>query len=294
MSFQHFMQEVEKGLKAPLYFLYAQDPYLLKEALLMAEGTVPEGERDFSVDLFDLDGIDESPPFEQVIDAVNTIPLAGSRKIVIIENIQELPKKDMQHLDRYAANPSPYSVLVLLHRGTPKALFKELMKQARATPLDVRPQELPMWIKEKALRKGVEITNEAVEYLLGTVGPDVGLLSSELEKAALMGKRRIDAVDVMGVAGGRNEYDVFALVNALKDRDSQMVFKVAKTLQETQEPYGLLGAINWHYSRMSSRDKGRTAYYDKVFALLNEADVRIKTSGGMFPLEYLLIRLLRV
>jgi len=294
MSIKHFIQEIEKGLKARVYFLYAEDPYLLKEASIMAEGIVPEGERDFSVNLFDLDGIDDVPPFEQIMDAVNTIPFMGQQKVVIIENIQELAKKDMEHLERYTANPSPYSILILLHRGSPKAQFKELMKKAKATPLDVRPQELPLWIKEKALRKGFEITNEAVEYLLGIIGPDIGLLSSELEKVTLMGKSRIDTVDIMDIVRGSNDYDVFDLVNALKDRDTQKVFKVAKTLQETQESYGLLGAINWHYSRMFFRDKGRTAYYDKVFELLNEADVRIKTSGGTFPLEYLLVRLLRI
>src|SRR3972149_171836 len=99
MSMKHFMQEVEKGLKAPVFFLYAQDPYLLKEASMMTEGIVPEGERDFSVNLFDLDGIDEVPPFEQIMDAVNTIPFMGKQKVVIIENIQELAKKDMEHLE---------------------------------------------------------------------------------------------------------------------------------------------------------------------------------------------------
>ena len=225
---------------------------------------------------------------------MNTIPFMGNQKVVIIENIQELAKKDMQHLERYAANPSPHSILMLLHRGSPKAQFKELMKKVKATPLDIRPQELPLWVKEKALRRGFEITGEAVEYLLGIVGPEIGLLSSELEKVALMGKSRIDTADIMGIVRGSNDCDVFDLVNALRDRDAQKVFKVAKTLQETQESYGLLGAVNWHYSRMSSRDKGRTAYYDKVFELLNEADVRIKTSGGTYPLEYVLIRLLRI
>ena len=294
MSIKHFMQEIEKGLKAPVYFLYAEDPYLLKEASLMAEKTIPDGERDFSVNHFDLDGIDDVPPFEQIMDAANTIPFMGKQKVVIIENIQELAKKDMEHLGRYTANPSPYCVLMLLHRGSPKAQFKELMKEVKATPLDVRSQELPLWIKEKALRKGFEITNEAAEYLLGVIGPDIGLLSSELEKVTLMGKSRIDTEDIVGIVRGSNDYDVFDLVNALKGRDSQKVFRVAKTLQETQESYGLLGAINWHYSRMSSRDKGKTVSYDKVFELLNEADVRIKTSGGTFPLEYVLIRLLRI
>jgi DNA polymerase-3 subunit delta len=294
MSIKHFIQEVQKGLTLPLYFLYGDDSYLIKESSVMAQGIVPEGERDFSVNLFDLDGIDESPPFEQIMDAVNTIPFMGKRKVVIVENIQELARKDMGLLERYALNPSPHSVLILLHRGGPKAQFKELVKKVKAIPLDVRPQEIPLWIREKALRKGLEITSEAVEYLLGIIGPDMGLLSSELEKLALTGKRRIDTGDIMGIVGASGDYDVFDLVNALKDRDTQKVFKVARTLQETQESYGLLGAINWHYSRMSSRDKEGSAYYNKVFELLNEADIRIKTSGGTFPLEYLLIRLLRI
>lgn len=293
MSIKHFISEIEKGLKSPVYFLHADDPYLLKEASLMAAGVVPEGERDFSVNLFDLDGIDEVPPFEQILDEVNTMPFMGSRKMVIIENFQELGKKDVERLERYVLNPSPYSVLFLLHEGRPKAQFRGLMNQIRVIPLDVRAQELPMWVKEKALRKGFEIKPEAVEYLLGVVGPDMGMLVSEMEKLTLMGKKRIDVADVMDVVRGSNDYDVFDLVNALKARDAEKVFKVARTLQQTQESYGLLGAINWHYSRMSSGDKGRTAYFDKVFELLNEADVRIKTSGGTFPLEYLLIRLLR-
>ncbi len=293
MSIKHFAQEVEKGLKASIYLLYAEDAFLLKEAARMAEGMVPEEERDFSVNLFDLDGIDDAPPFEHIMDAVNTVAFMG-KKVVIIESIQEIAKKDMEHLERYAANPSPYSVLVLLHRGSPKALFRELMRKVKTTPLDVRPQELPAWIREKALQKGFEITGEAVEFLLGNIGPDVGLLSSELEKAALTGKSRVDVLDIMGIIRGNSDYDVFDLVNALRDRDTQKVFRTARTLQETQEPYGLLGAINWHYSRMSSRDKGKAAYYEKAFALLHEADVGIKTSGGAYPLEYLLVRLLRI
>jgi DNA polymerase-3 subunit delta len=217
MSIKHFMQEIEKGLKAPVYFLYGEDPYLLKEASLMAEGTVPEGERDFLVNLFDLDGIDDVPPLEQIMDEVNTVPFMGNQKVVIIENIQELAKKDMQHLERYAANPSPHSILMLLHRGSPKAQFKELMKKVKATPLDIRPQELPLWIKEKAVRKGFEITGEAVEYLLGIIGPDIGLLSSELEKVALMGKSRIDTADIKGIVRGNTDCDVFDLVNALRE-----------------------------------------------------------------------------
>lgn len=293
MSIKHFILEIGKGLTLPAYFLYAEDAYLLKEAGLMAGESVPQTERDFSFNIFDMDGIDEIPPFEQILDVVNTIPFMGKRRVVVIENIQELAKKEMAPLVSYLENPSPYSLLILLHRGNPKAYWKELMKKIKAIPLDIRPQEIPLWIREKARQKGLDITQDAIEYLMGVLGPDVGLLSSELEKLALIGKSHIDTQDIKGIVRGSGDYDVFDLVNALRDKDGDKVFRVARVLQATQESYGLLGAINWHYTRMATREQGRRAYYSKVFQLLNEADIRIKTSGGTFPLEYLLIKLLQ-
>ncbi len=294
MSIRHFIQEIEKGLRFPVYFLHAEDPYLLKEASQMSAGTVPEAEKDFSLSVFDLDGVEEVPPFEQILDVANTFPFMAKQQVVIIENVQELARKEVKPLDDYISDPSTHSILMLFHRGSPKAHFRELLKKVKAIPLDIRPQDLPFWIKEKARKKGLEVTGEAIEYLLGAVGPDVGLISSELEKFALIGKSRIDAPDIAGIVKGSSDYDAFDLVNALREKDPDRVFRVARGLQETQETYGLLGAVNWHYSRMSSRDKGRAAYYNKVFELLNEADIRTKSSGGTFPLEYLLVKLLRI
>ncbi len=294
MSITHFIRESEKGFKSPVYFLYADDPYLLKEASLIGARTVPEGERDFSLTIFDLDGVDEAPSLERILDVVNTIPFGAGQRVVIIENVQELARKELVPLERYISDPSPYSILMLFHRGSPKAHFRKLTEKVKTIPLDVRPQEFSSWVREKARQKGLEMTDDAIEYLMGAVGPDAGLISAELEKFSLIGDRRIEARDIIGIVKGNNDYDAFDLVNALRDRDPGKVFSIAKRLQETQESYGLLGAINWHYSRMSSGDKDRSAYYNRVFELLNEADIRIKSSGGTFPLEYLLVKLLRV
>jgi hypothetical protein len=62
-----------------------------------------------------------------------------------------------------------------------------------------------------------------------------------------------------------------------------------KTL-ETQEPYSILGALNWHYGK----ERGGTRQGENVFALLSEADLMIKSTGGAYPLEHLLVRLLRL
>jgi len=261
---------------------------------LMVSGAMPEGERSFGLSVYDLDGIDEVPPLEQVIDVLNTLPFAGARRTVLLENVQELRKEEVERLEGYGANPSPSSVFILFYRGKPKAYFGGIMKRAKAISLDMRDQDIPAWIREKARQNGLVLTDNAIEYLIGFVGPDIGLISSELEKFVLIGKSPISRDDIVDIVIGGSDYTVFDLVDALKDRNAERVFRIAKALQGSADSYSLLGAINWHYSRLSQRDKGKTGYYDRVFGLLHEADVSIKTSGGAFPMEYLLIRLLRI
>lgn len=293
MNFNQFLQEKDKGLKAPIYFLYAGEQYLLKEAALSAAETIPEAEKGFCLDTFNLDN-DETLPFEQILDMLNTRPFMGSRRIVVVENIQELLKKDMQLLETYAANPSVCAVLLLLHKGSPaKGQFKDFIKKVRTVSLDMRPQDFPLWIKEKLQKNGLTITDGAIAYLLGLVGPDAGIISSELEKFALLGKSRIDTADIAGLVSGSGAYGVFDIGNAIEAKNSDKAFRIVRQLLETTEPFGLLGALNWHYTRKASTAKGKGEYYGRIFNILHEADLNIKSSGGNFPMEYLLIRLLQ-
>lgn len=294
MSITHFINEFNKGLSSPVFSLYAEDPFLLKEAYFMVSASVPESGREFCFDAFDLKDSDESLTFEQMLDILNTLPFGAERRTVIIENIQDLLKKDLPALERYVSGPSDCSLLIMLHKGEPKAHFREILKKTRQVSLDIRPQDFPAWVREKAKKKGFSISDTAIDYLIGVIGPEAGLISSELEKFSLLGKDRIESKDIAGLIRGNSDYDAFDLVNALKARDIEKVFKIAKIIQEFQEAYSLLGVINWHYTRMYQKERGRSEYYTKVFELLNEADYRIKSSGGAFPIEYLLIRLLQL
>lgn len=294
MSIKHFILEVEKGLRSPVYLLYADGPFLLREASQILSATIPEAEKGFSFNSFDLEGLDEKVPLEHMLDAANTLPFMGGRRIVVIANIQELAKKDSAKLEAYIANPSPSSVLILLHSGALKSQFKDITKVVKAILLDVRQQDLPLWIRENARQKGLDLTSEAIEYLIGITGGEIGLISSELEKFTVLGNKNIGLGDIRGLINFNGDYDAFDLVNGLKERNAEKIFRVARVLLESQEPYTLIGAINWHYGQMASRDNGRdTAYYQRVFEILNDADIGIKTSGGSYPFEYLLIRLLR-
>ena len=94
----------------------------------------------------------------------------------------------------------------------------------------------------------------------------------------------------------RQRQRIFELVDALKERDAEKIFTVYKALRETAEDYSLIGALNWQYGRklhprMTPAEKEHLL---RIFELLNKADIDIKSSGRNFPMEYLLVKLLRL
>jgi DNA polymerase-3 subunit delta len=303
MSIKNFSQEIEKGLISPAYLLYAGNPYLLEEATSAIRAIVPEAEIDFNLNIFDMESPDITPTPEHITGILNTISFFGKRRYVIVKNFQKLPGKDLKKIQAYIANPSPDATLIMLYNGAIKKELRENMKGAKIICLDIREQDLPFWIKEKAKQKGLIIKDKAVEYLIGIVGSDIGLLSSELEKLSLLGSGAVDINSIREIVEGSRDYSVFDLTQALREKNAEKVFRIYRVLTETLEPYNLLGAINWQYSRMlqSSESPGgrkdrdsHSAYYRRVFELLNDADIQIKSSGGTYPMEYLLVRLLQL
>ncbi len=298
MSFQTFLKEIEKDLPAPVYILYASDTFLHSEAIEAIKRLVPETERDFNLHIFDLSlSGEENLTFEKILDVVNTASFFGGKRFtVFIGNLQKLSKKDIERLNAYILNPAPGSVFVILHNGILSKEAREKFRKSKPISLDIREPEIPYWIKQRAYTKGIEISDEASDYLIGIIGPDLGLLSSEIEKISLLGKKRIDVGDISDIVTGERLYSIFDLVDALREKDSERVFRIYKTLRETSEDYSLIGALNWQYGRKlhSKISPSENEYFLKVFELLNSVDRDIKSSGRTFPMEYLLVKLLRL
>lgn len=287
MGLNHYIGEIKRGLKAPAYLLYGESNFLLKEAYLLTLSIIPEDRRDFSLDIIDLDDV-ERPSIEHIIDILNTMPFLGNKRFVIIENAHLMKKREISLITEYISNPSPFSILIMLYLGKLKNDINDLLQKVKSIQIDIRPQDMPSWIKEKAMDRGVNLTNGAIDYLMAITSQDIGLISSEIEKIALLGKREVDVTDISGIIKNQGDYDVFDLIEAIKKKDKKRAFRVLRRILDSQEPFGIIGAINWHFGRLKDGSKDIA----RVFNLLLEADLNLKASGGRYPLEYLLIRLL--
>lgn len=298
MSFQAFLKEIEKGLSSPVYLLYASDPFLHREAIGEIKKLVPHEEREFNFHVFDFSaGADEKTSFEQILDVSNTAPFFAKRRFVVsLGNLQKLSKNDLRRLDAYVSNPAPYSVLVLFHEGIFKKDMRERFRGLKILSIDIKEADIPSWIKYRGRLKGLEISDDVADYLLGTVGPDLGLLSAEIEKISFLGKQKVCVDDISEIIEGEGFYTPFDLVEALEEKNTERVFRIYKALRQTTETYNIIGILNWLYGRYLSlkRKQRGDEYFLKVFEILNRADIDIKSSGRDFPMEYLLVKLLRL
>lgn len=296
MSFRNLLDEIKKGLPLQSYLLNSTDRFLHVEAVSLIKGLVCPEALDFNFQSFDmLASEQEKTAFEQILDELNTVPFFSGRKYVVLDNSQKLAKKELKKLEGYLESPSRSSVLVLLHEGSLKKDVKESYKGVRQISLDIREGDMPAWLVEKATLKGLRLSKDAAQYLLAVIGPDLGMLSTELEKLALVGKPEIEKEDIAEIIEGKRSFGAFDLINAIRGRDKERVFRIYSILRETEEPYALLGALNWQYAQLLRGDNSpnERSYLYEVFSLLNSADLGIKT-GGFYPFELLLAKLLRL
>ncbi|NOY39021.1 MAG: DNA polymerase III subunit delta [Nitrospirae bacterium] len=292
MSQKQFLKEIENNLPSPVYYLYAKDSFLLKNAVDRIRVLVPEERREFNVMIYD---IDSAPPVHTILDVLNTPGFFGEKKMVILRNMQTMKKKESKVLFSYLDNPSSGSVFVMLSLKPPDKGMKEKFKGGvKVLSLDMKAQEIKTWLTELARQRGVVITSDAIALLMATAGTDMGVLYEETEKAALLGKSKVEINDISELIHGSATYTVFSLADALVTKDRVKVFRIYSAMRDSLDPFAVIGAINWKYAELSKRSSRRKGYFSEVFRCLSEADRRLKTSGGEYPVEDLFIRLLQI
>ncbi|MGA9349781.1 MAG: DNA polymerase III subunit delta [Anaerolineae bacterium] len=105
---------------------------------------------------------------------------------------------------------------------------------------------LNRWIEERVRKKEGQIDPAAVETLAAFVGNDLRLLDQEIEKliAYVDRARPISEDDVRLLVSYVREANIFEMVDALGQRDSQQAAKLLhQLLDEGEHPLALLGMI---------------------------------------------------
>ncbi len=211
---------------ANVYLLLGNESLLHEEALqVFREGLF----RDSSTADFDLDLVygDEVSP-EDLAARVATVPFAASRRLVIVRRAEQL--KDAAQVLGKGTPGHGASVLVLDYSPGKSAPAGLPGTRVELTPPS--DYELPRWLRDWCEERGVDLSPDAAECLIGTVGPSLSDLRNELEKLLLFAAdgQAIGPEDVEAVVGSRPGESVYALSECVLHGRWAEAAKIAEAL----------------------------------------------------------------
>jgi DNA polymerase-3 subunit delta len=312
----------------PIYAVHGDDAFLRRESLQVIRRVVLPDDDEMAASRF----AGESATLADVMDELRTLPFFSKRRLVVVENADPFVTAHRKELEAYAEKLAESGVLVLSVKSWPgNTRLAKLVEKVGLSVECKGPHERTLlpWLTHLAgSRFGAQLEGPAAELLLELVGPEVGLLVTELEKLAVYvgpkGKIRRDDVARM-VGAGRIE-TVWKMIDAATTGHGDLALEHLDGLMTAGEhPVGLLSAMSvsllrvYHAGRLRRQkvdlteacrtagippmgvEKTRQQHahlgpsrVDRLPALLLQADLDLKGSSALTPravLEKLVVTL---
>ena len=239
LSFDSAYRQIRRGDLSPVYYVTGPEDILKDELVdLVLQTAVEPSTRDFNLDLRSAGDLDA----ERFTALVETPPMLAERRVVVVKNIEQwrVNSNVWQTVQRYVANPSPTTVLVLVHGADQKPAVSLSRASCHVNIEALRPDRLARWVKMRAERAGVTLESDAAAHLVEAAGPDLAPLGMEIEKLAAAAQgTTVDArqvADLVGVRRGETPRDWIAAILA---RDAVRACQMLGTVLESAGTTGV-------------------------------------------------------
>lgn len=216
-------QVIEERLLAVYLFLGGEQ--LFHEELLeaMVEKLLPETEREFNLTRFNAAMVTA----EELSANLETGSLFGNTRIILLGEFENATHEvEGVVLNRFNQLPQGiYFVISALKLDGRKKSSQELRK--RITVVDCEKlsnTDLPVWIKQRAKKMGLELTPEQTRLVGDRSGGDLLRVRAELEKLAVFAgvNQKISDKDLEALLPGGPEPDIFGLIDAVAGRNPKL------------------------------------------------------------------------
>ena len=235
-------QLAESG--CPVYYFYSSERYLVRQAVAAAVRLLSaDSDEEATV----LDGA--APELEQLIMAAGTISFFGTRRVVVLPELDPAAYGD-KDLDALCETLSSLenAVVVLgsvfpLERGKLKTGKRAQKLTAACKKLGYaeelakpKPYELKVMMIERAKAQGATLPEGAATALLERCGEDPFLLENEVDKlCALSGYQTVTAAMVAEMGTVSLEADVFEMTRMITAKNATGACKKLQALLRLQQ-----------------------------------------------------------
>lgn len=244
------MQVLKKHLKegnfSKVYLFYGEEEYLKDYYLKkFKESLVPS-----SSEMMNLSVIDGKSPVENIIDAVETYPFMAERKMVVVKNSELFKsgrKEDSERMADFLSKIPRTTVLIFIESEVDKRgkLFKQVQKQGGVTEFNyLKENDLIVWVKKEFSANNIAIDRETTIYLLRTIGNQMSVIKSEIDKLISLNNDSVTKSDIDSICTRSLEAQIFDLVKAIGNKNVTTALEIFNNLLMLKEsPIGILVMI---------------------------------------------------
>jgi len=276
----------------PAYLIRGEQPVLLADAVkrLVAE-LVADGGADLMAE--ELSG--EEYTVGALVDAAQTPPFFGDRRIVVARDVGRFSTHDVEPLIAYLRDPLPTTSLVLVAGGghVARALVEAVRKAGHVVDAGAPGGKgRSTWLAARLKEGPVRLDARAAALVGEHLGEDVDRLGSLLEMlASAYGHgARIGPGEVAPLLGGAGSVAPWDLTDAIDKGEAAVALKVLRRMTGPgdRHPLVILATLHSHFGRMLRLDGADVADEAAAAALLG------MSSGSTYPAKKALLQVRRL
>jgi DNA polymerase-3 subunit delta len=230
-----------------------------------------------------------------VVDAAQTPPFFGDRRIVVVRDIGRFSTHDVDPLVAYLRDPMPTTALVLVAGGgqVARPLVEAVRKAGHVVDAGVPGgRGRSTWLAAKLKEGPVRLDARAAAMVGEHLGDDLDRLGSLLEMlASAYGHgARLGPEEVAPLLGGAGSVAPWELTDALDRGDTAVALAVLGRLVGPggRHPLVILATLHSHFARMLRLDGADVADEAAAAALLG------MSGGSTYPAKKALLQVRRL
>lgn len=246
MDAMAFLDKGAKAKKQPVFVVTGDEDFLKRRVLhALQELVIGESDPSFALSSYPGDKAD----FAAIRGELDTLPFLCDTRLVIVEQADPFVTKHRTSLEKYVEKPATSGVLVLDVKSWPSNTKLAKLVPDSATFVCKGPAAFKLsswcvaWAKQQYSKK---ISTNAAALLVELVGPQMGLLDSELNKLAVYAgyKPAIEQADVDALVGRSRAANVFKIMDAVGDGKPGVALNILSELfEEGEAELAVLGAL---------------------------------------------------
>jgi DNA polymerase-3 subunit delta len=246
--------ELKKKIYKPIYILAGDEYYYIDQiADYIAENVLSESERAFNQVV--LYGKDVGVP--NIIETSRRFPMMSNLQVVIVKEAQNIKK--LEELEMYLKAPQKSTVLVVCLKFNPaqgatrvgeklKKFFTSAAKIGVVFESNrLYDYQIPGWITQYLLAKGISIAAAPAELLKDYLGNDLSKVVNEIEKLIITlpsGSRQITVNHIEQNIGISKDFNRFEFAKAVGQRDILKANRIVEYFSKNPKASPLVMSIS--------------------------------------------------